>query len=175
MLWIVYIIGSYWTRLGGNGGKGVEHQRCHMLAENIGHEHTLLYAYVRLAELYYVLSHVKFRNYDTIHKSHIKIPHSKQKGHSISEKYHGPSRPGLYPPISSYLLLLHTFRQFQLHVSPKRPEKKIELRIIQRKNIVVRKLVLGYLDKTEKRGVFSSHFYGAEEKKVEKGRIHAFR
>jgi hypothetical protein len=41
--------------------------------------------------------------------------------------------------------------------------------------MVVRKLVLGYLDKTEKRSVFSSHFYSAEEKKVEKGRIHAFR
>jgi hypothetical protein len=68
MLWIVYIIGSCRTRIGGNVGKGVEHQRCHMLADNIGHEYTLLYAYVRLAELYYVLSHIESRNYDTIHK-----------------------------------------------------------------------------------------------------------
>jgi hypothetical protein len=150
------MIGSYRTRLGGNGGRGVEHQRCHMLAENIGHEHTLLYAYVHLAELYYVLSHVKFRNYDTIHKSHIKIPHSKQKGHSISEKYHGPSRPGLYPPIPFYLLL-HTFRQFQLHVSPKRPEKKIELRIIHRRKNSRQKVGLGVFGQNRKKGVSSLH------------------
>jgi hypothetical protein len=79
ILWIVDVRGTCRTRLGGNGGKGVEHQRCHMLAENIGHEHTLLYAYVHSVELYYVLSHVRCRNYDGIHQSHIKAPHVKPK------------------------------------------------------------------------------------------------
>jgi hypothetical protein len=84
------------------------------------------------------------------------------KMRSISEKYHGPSRPGLYPPISSYLLL-HTFRQFQLHVSPKRPEKKIELRIIQRRKNSRQKVGLGVFGQNRKKGVSSLHaLYSAE-------------
>jgi hypothetical protein len=99
---------------------------------------------------------VKFRNYDTIHKSHIKIPHSKQKVRSISEKYHGPSRPGLYPPISSYLLLILFTNSSS--TSPQNAQKnKIELRIIQRRKNSRQKVGLGVFGQNRKKGVSSLH------------------
>jgi hypothetical protein len=151
MLWIVYIRGSCRTQLSRNGGRGVEHQRCHMLAENIGHEYTLLYAYVHLVELYYVLSHVKFRNYDTI-TSRTSKDLTGNKKCAVSQR----SITVLADPVC--ILPFHPIYSSILFANPSSTspqnalKKIIELRIIQRRKNSRQKVGLGVFGQNRKKG-----------------------